>query len=195
MYYPPQKEQPNEIIIYKRCELNGKIIAVAKFESIEQLFSVNYKYFGWFSSDFNDTYGPDVGYPYYRLAYWDKCPCLHARIGAFPDVKYYCYLVFDSTHTHYSRDRLIGLYRKWNERYRKCRGYRRWRRTAWRRCRKIKTFHEHKWAHAWDDEDFSPKVRAKRQGNYLPTYWDDIRGHTDKCWKTQSNRKRQWKVK
>ena len=54
---------------------------------------------------------------------------------------------------------------------------------------------ERKWAHAWDDEEFAPKARAARQGKNLPDSWDDYHAHNDKCWKTQSKRKHQWRPK
>lgn len=65
---------------------------------------------------------------------------------------------------------------------------------SWRGMfRGIRTFQERKWAHAWDDEEFAPKVRAKRQGKNLPDPWDDYphRDQDDRCWKRY--RKHQWK--
>jgi len=68
------------------------------------------------------------------------------------------------------------------------------RKSAWRNFRNIRTFQERKWFHAWDDEEFAPKGRASRGVRAHPSNWDDIYGHNDKCWKTQSRRKNQWKA-
>ncbi len=58
--------------------------------------------------------------------------------------------------------------------------------------RKIKTFQERKWNHAWDDEEFCPKVRAQRDGYMLPDPWNNESYiHTEKNWK--KFRKHQWK--
>jgi len=71
-------------------------------------------------------------------------------------------------------------------------GKRNWRHGYFRR---IRTFQERKWAHAWDDEDDAPKCRAARQGHNLPDPWDDIPhfDQDDRSWKRY--RKHQWKVK
>lgn len=64
---------------------------------------------------------------------------------------------------------------------------------AWRWFRRLRTVQEHRWAHAWDDEEFAPRVRAARQGQHLPNAWDDIRGHNEKCWKHQTKNRHQWR--
>jgi len=69
------------------------------------------------------------------------------------------------------------------------------RRTAYGRFRHPRSTQEKRWVHAWDDEEFAPKVRAKRGMRYLPDAWDDYLSHNDKCWKTQSKRRHQWKEK
>ena len=90
-------------------------------------------------------------------------------------------------------DRLVGLYRKWYN----VKPRRRWqyRKSAWGGYRRLRTTQERKWAHAFDDEEFAPKVRAVRQGKNLPDSWDDYRRHAQKSWKWQSKRKNQWKEK
>ena len=92
-------------------------------------------------------------------------------------------------------DRLVGLRRDWIGRRRRTFyfGYRRYSK-AWRGYRKIKTTQERRWAHAWDDEEFAPKVRGRRSKRMLPDSWDDVRAHNDKSWKTQTKRRHQWKA-
>jgi len=106
-------------------------------------------------------------------------------------------VVYDHNGNLYTPDRLIGLRRKWL-RERKSRYWYGFSGRKRRRCsshRSMRTFQERKWAHAWDDEEFAPRVRAARQGKNLPDAWDDWHRHNDKCWKTQSKRKHQWKEK
>lgn len=96
-------------------------------------------------------------------------------------------------------DHLVGLVRAYRRRVRNRRG-------SWKRkydCGKKKsacgwfrrphTTHERRWNNAWDDEEFAPKGRAKRNIRNLPSAWDDYWAHCDKCWKTQSKRRHQWK--
>lgn len=68
-----------------------------------------------------------------------------------------------------------------------------WKIGAYGSYRHMKTFQERKWAHAWDDEEHTPKVRCARNIRNLPTSWDDIWANSQKCWKKQSKRKHQWK--
>ena len=99
-------------------------------------------------------------------------------------------------------DRLVGLYRTWAKTW----GRRSWRwgywhhaglkKAVWPTWRSPKTTHEQRWAHAWDDEEFAPKngfARGRRRAHALPNSWDDIYGHNDKSWKTQSKRRHQWR--
>lgn len=59
--------------------------------------------------------------------------------------------------------------------------------------RRIRTTHERRWAHAWDDEEFAPKVRSRRNARNLPNSWDDIPRFDwrHRSWKRY--RKHQWK--
>ena len=67
------------------------------------------------------------------------------------------------------------------------------RKDVYGRLRHIKTYQERKWAHAWDDEEFPPKTRSRRQGDRLPDARDDYWSHNQRSWKKQSKRKHQWK--
>ena len=57
--------------------------------------------------------------------------------------------------------------------------------------RKIHTTPERRWAHAWDDEEFAPKCRARRNSKNLPESWDDYYRTGTKNWKKY--RSHQWK--
>ncbi len=91
---------------------------------------------------------------------------------------------------------LIGVSRKYNKQYLR---WKNWNFVCWwgfKRShggnRKQKTYQESKWNHAWDDEEFCPKVRARRDG-LLPDPWNDEHYvHTEKNWK--KFRKHQWKI-
>ena len=56
--------------------------------------------------------------------------------------------------------------------------------------RRIRTTHERKWVHAWDEEEFVPQYRAARQGHNLPDAWDDIPRSFTRNWKNY--RRTQW---
>ena len=95
-------------------------------------------------------------------------------------------------------DHLLGLsYKHQNERHSKYR----WRYNSWSKnnyhrgsChRRIRTTQERRWAHAWDDEEFAPKVRGRRNASNLPNSWDDYWRYNLKNWK--DHRKTQWKQK
>ncbi len=106
-------------------------------------------------------------------------------------------VVYDHLGNFYSPDRLLGLYRA--RAAGRFRGY--WyypsgrKRRPWGGHRRFRTFHERKWAHAWDCEEYAPKVRAARQGHNLPDAWDDYNRHVEKSWKSQSKHRRQWRNK
>ena len=127
----------------------------------------------------------------------NKTYCNKINCQEHDDDFYKAYVVYDQDGNFYSPDRLIGLRREWEGNRKSL--YWPWfpgrKRGAYGWFRPIRTFQERKWAHAWDDEEFPPKVRAARQGKNLPNSWDDICRHNDKSWKTQSKRKHQWKSK
>ena len=105
-------------------------------------------------------------------------------------------VVYDHLCNFYSPDRLVGLYREWsgNRKY-----YYNWNSWSKRRgghtFRRFRTFHERKWAHAWDCEEYAPKVRAARQGHNLPDPWDDYHRNSERGWKRCTKRRHQWKEK
>jgi len=111
----------------------------------------------------------------------------------YNDHKIKANVVYDHNGKIFTPEHLLGLFRKYrkpfNRRYASS-----GRKSKHRRyVRRIKTFQERKWAHAWDDEEFAPKVRLARQGKVLPNPWDDIKRYNQKSWK--KHRKHQWKEK
>lgn len=196
-----------EISIWKRDEWTGKIHLAKKFDSMKDFFqcisggySSNWANFVTFGNNFDDhqTYGL---FPFDRKRYWNLNDNVTLDKNKFIK-NFYCYLCYDCFDKHYSQDRLIGLYRIWrnNPTRRRRRGWLQhgWNRSAYGTYRYPHSTQEIRWAEAWDDEEFAPKKgfarRARRMRN-LPNAWDDELSHNDKCWKTQSKRKHQWKPK
>ena len=64
---------------------------------------------------------------------------------------------------------------------------------AWRyrSYRKVVTLKSLKLAQQVDPDE--PKVRAKQGLRAIPNAWDDYPRHYQKCWKTATRRKKQWK--
>ena len=130
--------------------------------------------------------------------YWfsDQKYCNVLNCKQHDDGKTKAHVVCDENGNHYTSDRLVGLYRKWYYTRPKRRylfvhaGY---KPGCWSGFRTLSTLQERKWAHAWDDVEDAPKVRAARQGKNLPDSWDDYQRHAEKSWKHQSKRKHQWK--
>lgn len=181
--------------IFKRDEFNGKLKIIAEFDSFEDLFRhVGYRYDFAETFGYNDvsrhTHGTHKLGDHHPVSDWNWWPNRN-----------YCYVAYDNG-KFVTPDRLVGLYRDFvyanrvdwrNRRNRKydC-GQ---KKSAWGRIRHMRTQHERKWAHAWNDEEFAPRARAKRQGHRLPSNWDDYWIHGQKSWKYQSKRKHQWKEK
>jgi len=44
----------------------------------------------------------------------------------------------------------------------------------------------------WLEEEGEPPIRASRRANYLPTRWDDMPRHTERCWKRQHKGRKAW---
>lgn len=135
-----------------------------------------------------------------RRTHCNKVNCTEHPQKGFNAVFNRAWVVADQNGKLFTRDRLVGLYLDWycanpnpyRSRYSRRNGY---KKHAYGGFRSFKTFQERKWANAWDDEEFAPKVRAARNSSNLPNSWDDFYAHSDKCWKTQSKRKHQWKEK
>lgn len=110
-------------------------------------------------------------------------------------------VIYDHNGKLFTPDYVIGKFRVYRITRTTPSYYYRYKRTNGRKkCaygshRSPRTFQERKWAHAWNDEEFTPMARGRRQGYHLPTNWDAPPSHNDKCWKTQSKRKHQWKEK
>ena len=201
-----------EIVVWKKDEYTGKIYLAGSFSNMEKFFHkatvasstyASYRFrgvtFEGFGSDFDERH--DFGYyafDHKRYFMIGENQCDKNRwLKSF-----YCYLCYDQFDKHYSRDRLVGLYRIWRDDRRK--RYRRgwmshgWKRGAWGGYKEPCITHELRWAEAWDDEEFAPKkgfARPRRRGRNLPNAWDDEISRSEKSWKTQSKRKHQWKPK
>lgn len=67
-------------------------------------------------------------------------------------------------------------------------GYRgvRWNRRPWRLARLFRVVRE-----GASRDDLEAPLRASRRAHLLPTIWDDLVRHTERCWKRQ--RRTQWK--
>lgn len=113
-----------------------------------------------------------------------------------PFISHHCYICYENDKL-VAPDRLVGLYRAWWKDRPRGRWWRyRWTRVAHGYYRAPKTTNEMRWAHAWDDDEFAPVTgfaRGRRKAKHLPNLWDDRMSHNDKCWKTQSKRRHQWK--
>jgi hypothetical protein len=171
------------IEIYRRVE--GKDRLVRTFNTFEELFRVVWERdianFGYAPTDRTDNFRQLFG----EIAHHDPF-----------------YLV-DQSHRYIAYegdklvtpDHLVGLYRAWIQTKRRFQGRWRSRKSARGSWRRIRTTQERRWAHAWDDEEFAPTVRCRRNATNLPNTWDDYTAHNEKGWKCQSKRRRQWKRK
>ncbi len=137
---------------------------------------------------------------YRRCRVYDEKTCQKINCTEH-NAKHHARMVCDQDGNIYTPDYLIGARREWQAdkpRYRYL--MRRWKRNGGKKqadggFRNVRTFQERKWAAAWNDEELAPKARGRRTARTLPCSWDDIHAHSDKCWKTQSKRKYQWKEK
>lgn len=189
--------------IYKRDEFNGKLKILATFNSFEDLFRrVGYRY------NFAETFGYDDtdrhSHGHDHFGDHGRTPSIPRRTDYLTwgwKETQYRYIAFEDGKV-ITPDRLVGLYRDyaynnridWHKRWNR-KADRGQKKSAYGGLRRIRTFHERRWAHAWDDEEFAPRVRAARQGHNLPDPWDDYWADNQKSWKRQSKRKHQWKEK
>ncbi len=178
------------IEIYRRAD--GKDRLIRTYDTFEDLFrarSINTRTLAEFGRNPND-----------RIAASYLFGELDNIIEDNFDVNRNSYICYEAD-KFVSPDRLVGLCRAWMwaRPYRKSWGW--WhhagsKRAVWPCWRNPKTTQEQRWAHAWDDEEFAPKTgfaRGRRSAHALPNSWDDIYGHNDRSWKTQSKRRHQWR--
>ena len=180
----------NTVEVYRRDNYDGHLRLCATFESLEELVNST-RHFNNFSHNDSDRCR-------YDLHRWD--PDWNKTILDFPartwllDSTTFCYVVYNANGKTIGPDMLIGIDRRLRRERRHWWG--RWNPGSKRgNCchyRRMKTTQERRWAHAWDDEEFAPKPRAKRQGHNLPDAYDDYwRGSEGKSWKNY--RTHQWK--
>lgn len=60
--------------------------------------------------------------------------------------------------------------------------------------RRPKTIQEARWVNAWDDEEFAPRVRARRNAKNLPNAWDDEHRSDLAIRNWKQFRRTQWKT-
>jgi len=193
------------IIAYKDADDRSghQKVIVHYYTSIEDYFRCNHES-GIKSSvgyDINDTIcQTEVSATRHRSRwgrYWfsNQKYCHTVNCKQHNDVKTKAHVVCDENGNIFTPDRLVGLYRKWwfNRPKRRSYYHAGYKPGCYGGFRTLRTFQERKWAHAWDDEEDAPKVRAAREGKYLPDSWDDFQRHAEKSWKYQSKRKHQWK--
>lgn len=178
----------SEVLVYRRRECNGKIHLIASFNSVEDLVS-NCSSFDNFS--YCDTDRTSAG-----LHSWDRDYTGGTWVDYYKTT-HYCYVAYNSKNKIIGPDILTGLRRKyirnrWKRYYYR---YNSWsKRSNGHWYRHPKTTQERRWANAWDDEEFAPRIRTKRNARHLPNSWDDLpRGSKGKNWKNY--RKHQWKEK
>lgn len=177
------------IELYKRTETAGRLRLLVRFETFDDLF------LGMRESDFA------------AFGYADDDRAPKQRLYAMPfdatvswlNTTQYVYVAMENGRI-ITPDRLLGLYRQWRaarttyfDRY-----YRRRRDTGQRKpvyggYRYPRTTQERR--HACSVDDGEPKVRSRRNAANLADAWDDVIRHTEKSWKRQSKRRRQWKEK
>ncbi len=181
------------IEVRKRGEGNGRLKTIATFNSIEELLTLlhdnNFTAFGYLDTDrTKKTYIAGI-----QPRPTDRGASIILETTQF------CFVVYDDNGNFITPDRLVGMYRKyyrslvrsWNIRWNKrCNGG---NRGLYGGYRHFRTFQEGKWAKAWDDEEFAARCRPCRNAVNLPCYWDDLRRHVEKSWKSQSKRRHQWK--
>ena len=176
-----------EVYVYRRINHTGKLKLIQKFDSITQLVSVTRNVadvFGYTTEDRHTN----------CLAGWD--PEGVTEWMSWDNPRRYCYVAYENDVTLITPDRLVGAQRSYNN-TRKSRYiyYNSWRKRGWRKGRGVRTTQERKYSEDWDDDGNRIRVRAKRNAANIPDCWDDYRCITDRSWKTQSKRRKQWKGK
>jgi len=176
--------------VYRRDNYDGHLRLIASFASLEDLVLA--------TGSFENFSCCEADRCRYNLHRWD--PDFHKTIFESParfwlhDSTTFCYVVYNANDKIVPPDVLIGIDRRerYERRYRY--NYNSWhKRKHCHSYRRPHTTQERRWAHAWDDEEFAPPPRARRNARNLPDAWDDVwRWHGDtKNWKNY--RKHQWK--
>ncbi len=178
-------------VIAKDCEGNVRIVRF--HESLDALVRVEqYLYSGHdghrqlFSESLDDRvpYHWDKYY-YVRESYLDVHGDSQATQGAYVVIDHHEQVV-----PLCELNRVANLVRG---RYRPYYYRRSGRHYAWGTWRHVKTLQEKRAYADTLDQEVRIKVRGSRMPNALPDTWDDITSYNDKCWKTQSKRRHQWR--
>jgi hypothetical protein len=181
----------------KDCD--GNVRVIRHYETLEDLVrGENYRkteYIDnrqYFSEDHN------VRVPYH----WDKYFLLHYKLWTDDEeATSYAYVVIDHNenvvpicelnrveHELFATPRVS----RWRRRYGG-------RRPVWGGWKKPHSTQEKRQYYATiqqaEEEGVDIKIRGRRKPCNLPDAWDDWDCHNDRCWKTQSKRRHQWKAK
>lgn len=169
---------------------HGKVRIVRFYETLEKLvFAEKYhNFYGGKKASFSEDLNERVPY------HWDKY--FYLRDGDLFDDQQGSQSAFVVVDHFENVVPLCELNRVSTECFQPYR-YRRynWRRTAYGSWRRVNTFQEKKAYYDTLEQEVPIKVRGCRKSRQLPDAWDDLHSHNDKCWKTQSKRRHQWKDK
>ena len=182
----------------RKKDNNGKIKIIKVYDTLDSLFRSTSEYSlqecGFDYDERTDIYG-------------DFCNhSLFEPLNIYESTEYRYIIVNVLKNKILSSDYLVGEYRKWNENRKAKNRKNLERRLAKQRqgrkpspfnkmCKHMRTTNERRWANANLDEEFAPTTRAKRNAKNLPNTWWDIPSYSQKSWKFQSKRKKQWKPK
>jgi len=146
------------------------------------------------NDDKENKFWTDWNAEHYKCGHLFKHTAYNSR-GKLLTVDYLIGVVRAINRAYYSKWRWSYRQKKWVKRNSDSNWMPGAKRGNYSYFRHIRTFQERRWANAWDDEEFAPKIRATRNKDNLPNNWDDIgRGdYNNRNWK--HHRKHQWKEK
>lgn len=185
-----------KLYVYKKEDGHGssfKRIAVFNtYNSFFSLFRLNRDYFKYFGNNPDIRVERDMYWPGHH--YGPLKASVNDKFLEF-NVNTYVYVVYDENENLVPVGTLKNLFGEWKK-TKIPRWIFRFAGIKSSNCsyfRRIRTFQEKKWSKAWTDEEFAPKIRAKRGMRRLPDAWDDyqIAARENRNWK--EFRKTQWR--
>lgn len=176
---------PGYYVTTKDC--NGKVRLLRFYETLKVLVRAE-KYHDFYYGQkhlFSEDWDERVDY------HWDRFFYDRPTLFNEEECGHNAYVVIDHNENIVP---LCVLNQVTNEVFsRKYRRHWRWRRTAWGGWRVPRTTQEKRQYYAAMDEEEPIKIRGRRLPRHLADIYDDWHCHNDKCWKTQSKRRHQWK--
>jgi len=179
-----------KVYIYRRDIFNGKIKLITIFDSVDQLVHAT-RDFSNFGYALNERRN-------YTLQHWDK---ERESWGSWDTPCFFNYVAYLNDDKLITPDTLVGLRRKrdeeWELEWRKRRNWNPWskRRFRSRYHRGVRTMNEKRQVEACELDEFSPKVRCRRNAANLPNSWDDYMRSDLRNNNWKKHRKTQWKDK